>query len=431
VKVLLDGTAATMAEQSAFDGWVSGQGTTDAAADEGAPSGEASAAAAVGRSLEENHECCAPDHQPAEGGERTLHHLNQYEVVAKGCRNRYCPQCCETLGVKLRERVREKVATWKACLLVTLTIDPTLFPTPADAMERVRTRRAFSRLVRALLKSGHLKSGRYFAAIEFQKNGMPHWHLLLESDFVPIERVQELWDRNRPDTAGPVQPGRPGFGFVWMSKDKFDSTEHAAHYVTKYVLKYPKAGYPDWVLDFVGRIPKYSTSRGLLGTPQEESEFTETTVEACFCMKCRGEAAPGVWKEMELPAEEWEHMPANRTHRLGVLQDGRERRLVWYPTPAEQQTPKRRERQSARERIASCGEAGVILLHKLTVAGGEVKEEWAWLGLLPVPFLEYAAIKPEKSRRYVVEREEAELLRKAPCGALPEELRQGCRSSSS
>jgi hypothetical protein len=312
---------------------------------------------------------------------------------------------------------------------VTLTVDPALFASPAGAMERVRERRALSRLVRALVKSGHLKSARYFAAIEFQKNGMPHWHVLLEADFVPVERIQALWDRNRPAGAGPVHPGRPGFGFVWISKQGFASPEHAAHYVTKYVLKYPQEGYPAWVLDYAGRIPKYSTSRGLLAEERDDdAEYVEVTAEACFCAKCRGEVPPGEWKPVELPPEEWEHLPADRTHRLGTLPDGRERRLVWCAAADEAGRKRRPERKSVRERVRRCGEAGAILLHKVLVSGDEVREQWVWLGMLPVPFAEYVEIKPERSRRYVVSQEEAELLRNAPCGVLPEVLRQGSRN---
>ncbi len=397
--------------------------------------------AALSGSLEENHKCCAPG--PGEGKEGESGHLShcEFQVVARGCKNRHCADCCEHLGVKLRERVRSVVREWKACLLITLTVDPEAVGSPLHAMERVRERRALSRLVRSLLKSGHLKSGRYFAAIEFQKNGHPHWHVLLESSFVPIERVQELWDMNRPDVAGPVRPGRPGFGFVWCSKESFESVEHAANYVTKYVLKYPKEGYPEWVLDFVGRVAKYSTSRGFWGDDESE-EAVKLEHIACDCDMCNGrEMSGGYWKTVDRKPEEWEQIDQKNMervvaadqageappvlpvhHREGILANGLERRQLFFPSVKE--TRRRTEFSTIRERVAGCCQVGAVVMERTTVVpiepdqswdeGGpgrfEVRRKWYWQGMLPISFAEYVEVCGEKRKRYTIGAEEATLL---------------------
>ena len=386
------------------------------AADGQACSGSADANRVCSCSLEEKHHCCAPsENQPS----NVLADLKQAHVVAKGCKNRYCPECCTSLGVKLREKVREQISDWKSVLLVTLTVDPTLFAGPQEAYERVRERRGISRLVRSLLKTGHITTGRYFVAVEFQANAMPHWHLLLESSFVPVERVQELWDLNRPDGAGPVERNRPGFGFVWMSKSDFKSMDHAANYVTKYCLKHPEQGYPDWVLDFEGRVPKYSTSRGFFADDDEPGEVVETTAEVCFCSRCRGEQpGNGVWKQVALPPEDWQAMGLKgaQAHRVKMLEDGRELREVWFPIEGTERQNAPREK-TIRHRVQKCGESGTILLERTKILAplkeGEpvrVFKKWYWLGYLTIPFAEYAEVQDYEARRYPVELDEAERL---------------------
>jgi hypothetical protein len=61
------------------------------------------------------------------------------------------------------------------------------------------------------------------------------------------------------------KPDRPPFGFVFFSAPKFTSAAHAANYATKYVMKAPRQGWPDWVLDRRGHTRRYWTSRGFWG----------------------------------------------------------------------------------------------------------------------------------------------------------------------
>jgi hypothetical protein len=177
------------------------------------------------------------------------------------------------MGLKLRQRLNPILATFESLMLVTLTVDPTLFATPKDAYFYIRERRCIARTIQDLWRRGVLHSRRYFYVVEWQKNTeQAHFHILLDASFVPWSFLLASWDKHRPQTAGPVAGGRPAFGTVLISVPKFGGgSAHAANYVTKYLTKIPEHGFPAWVLDLGAetRVRRYSASRGFWG---EESE---------------------------------------------------------------------------------------------------------------------------------------------------------------
>lgn len=194
-----------------------------------------------------------------------------YEVSRCGCGSWFCGCCSENKGYALRRRLVPAIDGWEAMQVWTLTVDPLLFATPRDALIHVRDTRALARLVDRLHRCGALSSRRWFWVIEWHKSGWPHWHLLVEADFIPYAAVMREWDKFRPADAGPVEPNRPAFGFVWLSKKAFASPLHAARYATKYLVKMPEAGFPEWVLaEREIQIRRYGSSRGLWGTPPRE-----------------------------------------------------------------------------------------------------------------------------------------------------------------
>ncbi len=226
----------------------------------------------------------------------------EYYIQACGCKCWFCPDCCLGLGLKLRDRLVEILESFQALQMWTFTIDPLLFELPELAFGHVRKKRSLSELVRALKKEKYLISKRYFYVLEWQKKTeMPHWHLLLETKHLPFEFACMVWNRNRPKELGPPEGERPGFGSVRFSAPVFSNNEHAANYATKYLIKHPDYGYPDWVLDLKGRIHRYGTSRGFWQTIKEkqkqsnryiptEQEIASFTHEIdCSCGICRGE----------------------------------------------------------------------------------------------------------------------------------------------
>ena len=185
-----------------------------------------------------------------------VHSDKPFQIVGSGCKCSFCGDCAVGKGLELRKALQNEITSFKSVMFLTLTVDPKQFKSAQEAYEFVHQNRCVSRLMRALSKAGYLHSKRWFSVLEFQKNGNPHWHLIVDSSFVPKSALQGIWDRmSRTKTMGYVR-----FDRTKMFADK----AHAANYVTKYVIKSPDE-WPEWVRNYRKRIRRYSTSRGLLG----------------------------------------------------------------------------------------------------------------------------------------------------------------------
>ena len=181
------------------------------------------------------------------------------------CDSWFCPWCGPIKGQELRRLLVDALLKWSDTpLFVTLTVDRSLFEGPTEAYTWVREHHAIGRLVGRLKRAGFLRSGRFFCILEFQRDGgWPHWHLLVDAAFIPENAISAEWAKFRPDRDGRWGE-RTGLGWVAVRGCQFDGRIHAANYMTKYVLKGPEFGWPDWVVAFEGRRARYSCSRGLL-----------------------------------------------------------------------------------------------------------------------------------------------------------------------
>lgn len=202
------------------------------------------------------------------------------------CKCRFCPCCAPWLGRQLRDRLRARVPEVMADVFtLTLTLDPELFESPRAAWDYVRAERLITNLVARLHRAGYLHSRAWFAVVEWQKNGMPHWHLVLDATYIPFERVTAIWDSYRPSWAGPRVGVRPGLGscrFTKLTKGPAqDRIAHAINYLSKYLTKWPEEGFPDWVLD-ESRVRRFSTSRGFWGTPPAPAHTRTAAAEDDF-----------------------------------------------------------------------------------------------------------------------------------------------------
>jgi len=255
------------------------------------------------------------------------------------------------MGYALRRRVRAALEQWSALQMWTLTIDPMLFDGPAEAWEYLRSNRCISRWVRELRRKGCLETGRYFCVVEFHKSGWPHFHILVESDYVPFDAARAAWDRFRPKWA-PKQERtgkgeRPAFGGVRFSKGKreFATFAHAVNYATKYVIKTPDHGWPDWVKQSRGNVVRYSASRGLLRTKETAQSWPEeeTTIE--------DDALAHVSEYFE--------------------------RVNGQPEESTEET----ERRTVADRLEACGvQAIVCAVHEVVRADGVQEQERTFLG---------------------------------------------------
>lgn len=251
--------------------------------------------------LEYNGKIVTDGESPSEAG--SAEPSVRFELVACKCKSRFCPECAKRLGMVLRERLKAVLRSFSGLQMWTLTIDPTLFGDAEEAYRYVRARRSVAIWVRRLKEAGYLHSDRYFCAVEFHQSGHVHFHVLLDTSFVPFDYACFVWNLNRPAELAPVEGNRPGFGSVRFSKGSFANYHHAANYVCKYLTKEPVDGWPEWVLNFIGQVHRYQCSHGFWGQPSPVAVVDETEkpfslpnlgcANDCFCDACRGEVVEG------------------------------------------------------------------------------------------------------------------------------------------
>lgn len=213
------------------------------------------------------------------------------------CQNSYCMTCGHGWGYRVRLRMVEgltKFTTYRPIML-TLTVDPERFEHPQDAVDWVHRGSRIAKTLHMMKKAGHVHGGRFVWVLEFHRSGWPHWHVAVDSAFVPHGDLQAEWDRR----------GREGrMGHVWCGKKRFGNRLHAALYMSKYMTKYPEHGWPEWVTESKDVYRRFGASKGLLPrvTPAaEEPESDEemerlilAKLEAYFEKKCRKH-----WEELQ------------------------------------------------------------------------------------------------------------------------------------
>jgi len=214
-----------------------------------------------------------------------------YRVRPCKCRRWFCEDCGPRMGRALRGRLSPRLKQFTAVFGVTLTVDGALFESPEQAWLYFSKKGLIGRFVRDLDRRGLLHSRAYFWVVEFQKKTeQPHWHVLLDAGRIEHGVLVEIYSRYRPPHAPPLDEpitaenykGRPpAFGSLWFSPPA--EPAQAAFYATKYLTKYPQHGFPDWVLDRQGRVPRYNHSRGFFPLIPGHDPI-------CFCDECRGEA---------------------------------------------------------------------------------------------------------------------------------------------
>jgi len=228
------------------------------------------------------------------------------------CRKWYCPKCAATKGRSLRHRLRERLKEFNGVYGITLTIDGALFLSPYAGWLYVMEKRCLSLFVKKLFERGFLNSRAYFWVLEFQRETLQaHWHLLVDAQFIPFGELVAAWSTFRPSsapklaekiTAANYQGMAPGFGSVRFSFQK-SAPHQAAGYACKYLIKVPDYGFPDWVLDHEGNVPRHGGSRGFF-PPKEKKELKAGTGKVkvhppeCMCGDCReGITRPGHQKK--------------------------------------------------------------------------------------------------------------------------------------
>jgi len=144
-----------------------------------------------------------------------------------------------------------KLSLFPSPLLLTLTVDRSNFNGPGEAHRYVNENGYIRRLTE------RLKVKAWVWVLEFQGAsglGWPHWHVLLDASDLPRRRLDlplawHLW-RDRWEIGG-----------LDVRRQPFKDAKHAVFYITKYLTKFPKEGFPTWVLEAEHRIRFFQGSR--------------------------------------------------------------------------------------------------------------------------------------------------------------------------
>lgn len=101
------------------------------------------------------------------------------------CSSWACPGCARVMGPLLQERIDQRVEHFTSgghyvALFVTFTFDRTGYASPIEAWRFAQRNRSVSRAVKSFASAvGYNASGLWFAKLELQKAGWPHWHLIV------------------------------------------------------------------------------------------------------------------------------------------------------------------------------------------------------------------------------------------------------------
>lgn len=163
----------------------------------------------------------------------------EVQVVTHKCNARTCPHCGRRRGWETRQVLLEKATEglFGEPYLLTLTIDPKRFGSPEEAHDAVTGGGFIPRLLR-------LMGIRVWVwVLEFHKSGWPHWHILVDLSergrLTPadMKRMWHLW-RDRWGVGG----------LDLQERKRLGTADHAIMYVTKYLTKPPRHGFPAWFI---------------------------------------------------------------------------------------------------------------------------------------------------------------------------------------
>ncbi len=180
----------------------------------------------------------------------------EYRLVFVPCRcqSRACEVCGVRKGLALRDRLLDVAGCFRKPAMLTLTVDRKNFASCQAAHEFVSSNGRIGLLMR------RLGIKRWVWTLEFQQktgDGWPHWHILADLSDCPSGRIDL-------DRAWSFWRDKWGIGGLDLQiRRRFHQARHAVNYITKYLIKSPKHGYPRWVLESRKVIRLVAASRNL------------------------------------------------------------------------------------------------------------------------------------------------------------------------
>ena len=156
------------------------------------------------------------------------------------CKSRMCIGCGPRMGFFLRMRLLAVADNFRKPALLTLTVDRENFGSCEAAHDFISSKGRIGLLMK------RLGVKLWVWVLEFQQrtgDGWPHWHILVDLADCPggkidLDRAWNFW-RDKWEIGG----------LDLQIKRRFRQPRHAINYITKYLIKSPKSGYPRWVLE--------------------------------------------------------------------------------------------------------------------------------------------------------------------------------------
>ena len=206
-------------------------------------------------------------------------------------------------GVKVPQAGRTAVAKRFVAkpYMITLTLDPDVHGYDGErAYSDCMKRRVVARFVERLYKLGCLKSKHFFAGMEphpadNENAGMPHWHVLVDTEYVPIEVLRGVG--GVPAEVGGACGARSASVRVRELSQAQGPYPREGGGVRHQVRGEGRRTRPGLDSRHVGQVRRYTTSRGFFeGVDVVKPDVPDRTgphPEWCECDRCeRGREMP-------------------------------------------------------------------------------------------------------------------------------------------
>lgn len=188
------------------------------------------------------------------------------KAVAVRCNSWMCEECKKRKGYEFRKRLLQKTELFREPRLFTVTVAREWHESAEAAYEYVSAKGYINTLMRLL---GIRRWVWVLEAQEKTGEGWPHWHILIDVSDLPAR-----WYHSELKVSTPEQPSSSD-GWTWIphfvdyarigrllrkwrigeqccvsgGAKAIEGPEHAINYITKYLVKMPRRGFPGWMLN--------------------------------------------------------------------------------------------------------------------------------------------------------------------------------------